>query len=84
MALFFFYQYLQKGKVHNVFGDGHIDAFLNERGRRQPARGGELLFSGGDTEMMDAKAGAGDKKRTKKTWVRRRERGVGEALGVSL
>lgn len=47
-------------------------------------RGGELLFSGGDTEMMDAKAGAGDKKRTKKTWVRRRERGVGEALGVSL
>lgn len=50
-----------------MFGDEHIDAFLigSPKTPGMSGCGGEL-FSGGDTEMMDAKAGSGDKKHTKR------------------
>lgn len=50
-----------------MFGDEHIDAFLIGplKTPGMSACSGEQ-FSGSDTEMMDAKAGSGDKKHTKR------------------
>lgn len=60
------YQYLQR-EVHAAFGDEHIDAFLIGRPKTPGMSecSGEL-FSGSNTEMMDAKAGSEDKKHTKR------------------
>lgn len=50
-----------------MFGDEHIDAFLigSLKTPGVSACSGEL-FSGSNTEMMDAKAGREDKKHTKR------------------
>lgn len=50
-----------------MLGDEHIDAFLIGPQKTPVASAcSEELFSGSDTEMMDAKAGSEDKKPTDK------------------